>query len=43
MSRAWRAELREHPSAGHDLPLDDPAWVAGRIAEWWLRSVMQLP
>lgn len=28
------AELRVHPSAGHDLPLDDPEWVATQIAEW---------
>lgn len=34
MARAWTAPLREHPDAGHDLPLDDPQWVAERIAEW---------
>lgn len=28
------AELRVHPTGGHDLPLDDPAWVAGQIAGW---------
>jgi hypothetical protein len=26
--------LREHPTAGHDLPLDDPDWVIGEIAQW---------
>jgi pimeloyl-ACP methyl ester carboxylesterase len=28
------ATLLEHPSAGHDLPLDDPAWVLQAIASW---------
>jgi len=23
-----------HPEAGHDLPLDDGAWVAGQIRAW---------
>jgi pimeloyl-ACP methyl ester carboxylesterase len=35
MAKAWRAALREHPSAGHDLPLDEPAWVVDQIARWW--------
>jgi pimeloyl-ACP methyl ester carboxylesterase len=34
LARAWRADCFEHPSAGHDLPLDDGPWVAARIAEW---------
>lgn len=31
---AWQAPHRIHPWAGHDLPHDDPAWVAHRIADW---------
>lgn len=27
--------LRRHPTAGHDLPLDDPAWVCAEIAAWY--------
>jgi pimeloyl-ACP methyl ester carboxylesterase len=27
LGRAWHCEVRSHPSAGHDLPLDDPDWV----------------
>jgi hypothetical protein len=23
-----------HPSAGHDLPLDDGVWVAQAVAKW---------
>jgi len=34
MSRAWGAPLRLHTKAGHDLPLDDPQWVARAVAEW---------
>lgn len=34
MSRAWGAPLRMHTKAGHDLPLDDPQWVARAVAEW---------
>lgn len=34
LASAWRADCFEHPSAGHDLPLDDGPWVAARIAEW---------
>ena len=30
----WGAELRIHPTAGHDLPLDDPAWVAQEVSRW---------
>ena len=34
LAEAWQAEHREHPDAGHDLPLDDGAWVAGHIEKW---------
>ncbi len=30
----YRAPFERHPTAGHDLPLDDPAWVTGRVARW---------
>lgn len=30
----WQAAFVEHPTAGHDLPLDDGAWVAGQVALW---------
>jgi pimeloyl-ACP methyl ester carboxylesterase len=28
------AALRVHPTAGHDLPLDDPGWVISAVSEW---------
>jgi pimeloyl-ACP methyl ester carboxylesterase len=30
----YRARFRLHPTAGHDLPLDDPGWVTARVAEF---------
>jgi len=30
----WHCPLVIHPEAGHDLPLDDGAWVAGQIRAW---------
>ncbi len=30
----WQARIAVHPSAGHDLPLDDPAWVAREVRAW---------
>lgn len=34
LALAWGAEVRTHPTAGHDLPLDDGAWVAREVAAW---------
>jgi len=34
LARRWDAPLRKHPWAGHDLPLDDPAWVVEQVAQW---------
>ena len=31
LARHWQLPLREHPWAGHDLPLDDPAWVVAQV------------
>ncbi|MBV5277092.1 alpha/beta hydrolase, partial [bacterium] len=31
---AWQSEIAIHPSAGHDLPLDDGRWVAQQIRRW---------
>lgn len=36
LARAWAADLALHPTAGHDLPLDDGDWVA-RVVRSWLR------
>jgi len=34
LAKQWQCELRLHLDAGHDLPLDDGAWVARQVSEW---------
>jgi pimeloyl-ACP methyl ester carboxylesterase len=34
LASRWQARLTMHPTAGHDLPLDDEAWVLLQIREW---------
>lgn len=30
----WGARIVVHPAAGHDLPLDDAAWVLAQLGRW---------
>jgi pimeloyl-ACP methyl ester carboxylesterase len=34
LSQHWRCAIRLHPTAGHDLPLDDGVWVTQQVKEW---------
>jgi pimeloyl-ACP methyl ester carboxylesterase len=34
IAAAFGADLSVHPSAGHDLSLDDPSWCAEQISTW---------
>ena len=34
LATAWHCKLERHPSAGHDLPMDDADWVAARVRQW---------
>jgi len=34
LAARWRCEIATHPTAGHDLPLDDAAWVAQQLKRW---------
>jgi pimeloyl-ACP methyl ester carboxylesterase len=34
LAARFSSDFDEHPSAGHDLPLDDPRWVTERISRW---------
>jgi pimeloyl-ACP methyl ester carboxylesterase len=34
LHQAWQSEIRIHPSAGHDLPMDNPVWLTATIAQW---------
>ena len=36
LARRWQAEIAIHPSAGHDLTLDDAVWAADQIDRWLL-------
>lgn len=40
LAERWQTELTLHPSAGHDLPLDDGPWVARQVSEWLRRGVI---
>ncbi|MGO4331647.1 alpha/beta fold hydrolase [Cupriavidus sp. 2TAF22] len=34
LAAAWAVAHRRHAWAGHDLPHDDPAWLAATVAHW---------
>lgn len=34
LAQHWQADFAEHPAAGHDIPLDDGAWVARQVRDW---------
>ncbi|MEO6853603.1 MAG: alpha/beta hydrolase, partial [Rhodoferax sp.] len=36
LARQWQCRLQVHPTAGHDLPLDDGNWLARQIAAQYL-------
>ena len=40
LAECWGAELAIQPWAGHDVALDDPAWVVERIAQWTERRAL---
>lgn len=34
LAQYWRCAIRLHPTAGHDLPLDDGEWVTQQVKVW---------
>ncbi len=34
LAALWHAEAAFHPSAGHDLPLDDGPWIVEQVKRW---------
>ena len=36
----WKTDFAEHPSAGHDIPLDDAQWVANQACDWLARKCL---
>jgi pimeloyl-ACP methyl ester carboxylesterase len=43
LARQWGCAHRIHPTAGHDLPLDEGPWVAEQVREWFLTSSLKGP
>jgi len=33
LAAQWQMDIEEHPSAGHDIPLDDAVWVAKTVRQ----------
>jgi pimeloyl-ACP methyl ester carboxylesterase len=38
LAKAWQLPIALHPTAGHDLALDDGPWVAAQVRRWLRRS-----
>jgi pimeloyl-ACP methyl ester carboxylesterase len=34
LAKRWGCAIRSHESTGHDLPLDDGAWVTEQVRQW---------
>lgn len=34
LAERWACLIRRHPTAGHDLPLDDGDWVVQQVKDW---------
>ncbi|MFZ6658503.1 alpha/beta fold hydrolase [Undibacterium sp. TJN19] len=34
LAKKWDCPLHIHPEAGHDLPLDDAAWIIAQVRTW---------
>lgn len=34
LAHDWGCAIRLHPTAGHDLPLDDGVWVSQQVKDW---------
>jgi len=34
IAKAWHCQISQHPTAGHDLPLDDSQWVADQVQKF---------
>lgn len=41
IARHWQLTRKVHPTAGHDLPLDDPAWTIDETKSWFVSLLSQ--
>ncbi|MBK4737265.1 alpha/beta fold hydrolase [Noviherbaspirillum pedocola] len=39
LAAAWHVDFALHPDGGHDLPLDDGAWIAQQVRAWLASTV----
>ncbi|MFZ1852035.1 MAG: alpha/beta hydrolase [Nitrosomonas sp.] len=39
LARYWQTSYRQHETAGHDLPLDEPEWLAHVIVQWCHKQI----
>jgi pimeloyl-ACP methyl ester carboxylesterase len=39
LASAWETSILVHPTAGHDLTLDDAAWVVQAVQNWRVRAL----
>ncbi|MDP3282762.1 MAG: alpha/beta hydrolase, partial [Nitrosomonas sp.] len=40
LAETWQTSYMQHETAGHDLPLDEPEWLAGIIRQWFDSMIM---
>lgn len=43
LAKHWGVDWRRHPTAGHDLPLDDAPWVIEQVRSWLERQKLDTP
>jgi pimeloyl-ACP methyl ester carboxylesterase len=43
LAKAWQTDYAEHPTAGHDLALDDGSWLADTVARWMRQAAGDTP
>jgi hypothetical protein len=41
LASAWNIPALVHPTAGHDLTLDDAAWVVQAVQNWRVSALPQ--
>lgn len=43
ISKAWGVPMKVHPTAGHDMTLEDPAWVLDQVEQWLIKERLNKP
>lgn len=38
LQKAWECDFEQNETGGHELSLDEPQWVADRVAQWMKKS-----